>query len=85
MAYIYFSIVKRKGVAPSNLPSVLVHILNRKELQNEPEDDDQRNDSHVFLQKTYILKTVFCLLPATYPLGKVLRFIFLYLFLLRVK
>jgi hypothetical protein len=31
VAYIYFSIVKRDDKASSNLPAVLIHILQRKE------------------------------------------------------
>ena len=64
MAFIYFYIVKQEDEAPSNLPEVLVHILNRKDTQTESDDDAYFNC------KTFVLKCIFVLLPATYPLGK---------------
>ena len=70
MAYIYFSIVQRKGKAPLNLPSVLVHILNRKDKQDGTENEENpREDSKSFFNFT--LKTLFWLLPFTYPIGKI--------------
>ena len=74
VAYIYFSIVKTQRIVPLNLPSVLVHILNRKEQQDEAEEGERtKENSQKFLQKTFALKTVFWLLPTTYPLGTVLK------------
>lgn len=70
VVYTYFSIVKHKRNAPSNLPAVLLHVLERKEDSTESEKESQRGESNSFERKTYILKTIFFFLPATYPLGR---------------
>jgi hypothetical protein len=72
VANTYFSIVQTQRIVPLNLPSVLLHILNRKEQQEEEEEVESRKEnSQKFLLQTFTLKTVFWLLPTAYPLGKV--------------
>ena len=69
MVYTYFSIVKQERNAPLNLPAVLLHVLERKEDSTESDEESHRGESNSFERKTYILKTIFFFLPATYPLG----------------
>ena len=77
VAYIYFYIVQREKKAPSNLPAVLIHILERKDEKDESENESGsgREECHASLRKTYTVNTVFILLPATFPLGKLFNLI----------
>ena len=69
VVYVYFSIVKREKNAPSNLPAVLLHVLEREEDLKETEEEFQNGNPHSYLRNTFILKTIFVFLPATYPIG----------------
>ena len=69
VACIYFLIVYSQEEAPTNLPSVLLHIQKREDKQEVgiPREISKK----VFERKTFFLISVLWMLPFSYPLGSI--------------
>ena len=69
VVYLYYSILQREESAPSNLPAVLLYVLQRKEDLDKSKIENQEGRFNSFLRNSCILKTIFIFLPTAYPLG----------------